>query len=121
MVTARELKDVLGRYKKAMRPPIGGLRGVSADDMKLNLRLLGEPPHGGNGNNRTRLRRQISRRMTAIRFNNVLCLRKHELMALYTQLLGFARALGGPPTDPNDPRYLPVLNTGAAAPLGLGN
>jgi len=111
-VTAKELKAILVRYKKAMRPRIGDVHQVSAGDLKLNLALLGARPHRESGDNRTALRRQVSRRMTQLRFNNVLCLRKGELVALYNQLLGYARRIGGPPTDEADPRYLPVIDDG---------
>ena len=107
MMKAVELKQVLGAYKKALRPPLHMLRHVTPQYLQLNLFLLGTEPEQRNHMNKTLLRRQIARRMREIGFNAVLHLQKDELKALHRRLYGWAQALGGPPEDSSDVRHLP--------------
>ena len=123
MVRALELKRVLMRYKKALRPRTIDLEHVTPDDLITNLRLLDAAPLQNNLTNKTRLRRQIGRRMTNLNMGSILCLRKEELITLYQRLLRWARAMGGPPPDPTDVRHLPtdLLDDDDVAPaMGLG-
>ena len=122
MAHAVEMKRVLMRYKQVLRPTIGRLGAVSLDDLGINARLLGVQPLPANTGSKARLRKQISQRMRALGMGSILCLQRGELIALHAQLLAFARAMGGPPGNRADPRWLPLDITNIAAPpLGLGN
>lgn len=121
MPSAVNLKRMLMRYKKALKPTIGRVGAVPLQDLIINVQLLGMQPLPGNVGNKQRLRQQISRRMRSLDMGSILCLRKHELVALHGQLLAYAQAMGGPPGDSNDPRWLPIDLDNMSGALGLAN
>ena len=106
MPSAVQLKRLLMRYKYALKPRLGAIGAVPLEDLADNARLLGVEPL--QVKSKHRLRAQIGKRMNGLGMGSVLSMRKGELLALLEQLLVYARAMGGPPTSMQDPRWLPT-------------